>query len=146
MVLMLHTIYQPYTKRIHNIVDMLLFVNLLLINSLSSFNYHKITSCNVKLRDIRAAAIVQQILIYIPVILFATYMIVGYIFFQRKHAPGLIILKVVKKLKQSMRSVSSRNENSSSNDEDELFRDRFMDEEVDCHDYHRLEDINRHNI
>ena len=71
--LTLHTVCQPYIKRIHNVIDTLLFANLVLINSLSFFNYHKTRSQRVQYSATVLAAIVQQMLIYLPLIVIGFY-------------------------------------------------------------------------
>ena len=71
--LTLHTICQPYIKRVHNIIDTLLFANLVLINYLSFFNYHKTRSQRIQYSATVSAAIVQQVLIYLPLIVIGVY-------------------------------------------------------------------------
>ena len=41
-ILVIHAIVQPYTRRLHNIIDFLLFGNLATINALTLLQYHKI--------------------------------------------------------------------------------------------------------
>ena len=73
-ILTLHTLCQPYIKRIHNIIDALLFCNLVLINSLSLFNFH-----NSKLNDpmsfISTSIVVQLLLIYLPGMILTVYLL-----------------------------------------------------------------------
>ena len=68
-ILTLHTICQPYIKRVHNITDALLFANLLLITLLSSLNYHKSRDHR---KDDQAGVVssftVQLVLIYLPLV------------------------------------------------------------------------------
>ena len=40
IMIILHTTFQPYKKRVHNIVDLLLFFNLTLINGITIYNFH----------------------------------------------------------------------------------------------------------
>ena len=76
-ILSLHTICQPYTKKAHNIIDTLLFVNLILINSLSFFNYYKShTQWGVHKGATTSPAIVQLVLIYLPLIVVGVYVLV----------------------------------------------------------------------
>ena len=63
-IISLHTICQPYIKRMYNIVDALLFANLLLITLLSSFNYHK----SAQQEGIASSSVVQLVLIYLPLV------------------------------------------------------------------------------
>ena len=65
-ILSLHNICQPYTMRPHNIVDALLFLNLILITSFSLFNYHRSQRQKLHERDFTFAAVIQIILIYLP--------------------------------------------------------------------------------
>lgn len=66
-ILILHSIFQPYIKRAHNVIDTLLFANLLIINFLSFVNYYrsqqKLPHYN---GSITAPAIAQLVLIYAP--------------------------------------------------------------------------------
>ena len=73
LILMLHTIFQPYTKKCHNLIDALLFADLLLINSLSSFNFQKINSRKAQYGATVTPAIVQLVLIYSPLVIILTY-------------------------------------------------------------------------
>ena len=76
-ILSLHTICQPYTKKAHNVIDTLLFVNLILINSLSFFNYYKShTQWGVRKGATISPAIVQLVLIYLPLIVVSVYVLV----------------------------------------------------------------------
>ena len=75
-ILTIHTICQPYVKRAHNIIDTLLFVNLILINSLSFFNYYKShTQWGIRKGATLLPAIVQLVLIYLPLIVVGVYVL-----------------------------------------------------------------------
>ena len=71
-ILVVHIVIQPYKKRIHNIVDALLFANLASINALSLFNYQKAVQgllLNLDLFDYFLVYFwIQQILIYLPLV------------------------------------------------------------------------------
>ena len=68
-VLALHATCQPYTKKVHNIVDTLLFTNLTIINGISFANYHqKQTQQDTvsKSTSFSMSVVLQLILVYIP--------------------------------------------------------------------------------
>ena len=76
-ILTLHTICQPYIKRVHNIIDTLLFVNLVVINFLSSFNYHSSRAEKEMEQEATVlTSIVQLVLIYLPILAMGAYVIV----------------------------------------------------------------------
>ena len=75
-ILTLHTICQPYTKKAHNVIDTLLFVNLILINFLSFFNYYKShTQWGIRQGATISPAIVQLVLIYLPLLVVSVYVL-----------------------------------------------------------------------
>ena len=130
--LTLHTICQPYIKRAHNIIDALLFANLVLINSLSLFNYHKSRSERKQYRATVSAAIVQLVLIYLPLIIMGVYLLL----ILCKHVvkqgcmsqtvTKMFIPERINKLREFVQTISSLNESSDSNEE--FVHDRQMDE------------------
>ena len=71
-ILTFHTLCQPYVKRIHNIIDALLFCNLVLINSLSLFNFH---NSNDPMSYISTSIVVQLLLIYLPGVILTIYLL-----------------------------------------------------------------------
>ena len=74
--LTLHTVCQPYIKRAHNIIDALLFINLILINFLSFFNYHRsLSQKGMEQRTTVIASTIQLVLIYLPLIMMGAYML-----------------------------------------------------------------------
>jgi hypothetical protein len=73
--LLLHTICQPYIKRAHNIIDALLFSNLILINFLLFFNYHKSRSQKPNIHAIHSSALVQLMLVYLPLAVMGVYVL-----------------------------------------------------------------------
>lgn len=79
------TTIQPYKRRIHNIVDGLLFANLLFINFASLFIDVKLVNNdgNVE-RSILATRIVQLVLIYVPIISAIWYFIFIVVLFIRQ--------------------------------------------------------------
>ena len=72
-----HTICQPYIKRAHNIIDALLFTDLILINFLSFFNYHiSRTPKGIEQGTMLTSSIVQLVLIYLPLVVMGAYILV----------------------------------------------------------------------
>ena len=64
----LHAIVQPHKKRIHNVVDVLLFANLAAINVLSLLNYHKATLGRPNSHFVKFSFFFQVVLIYLPLV------------------------------------------------------------------------------
>lgn len=75
LLLMVHCICQPYQKRWHNILDALLFANLIVINGLTSQNYFaRRVDVGLYYGDIIAVSqTIQVILIYLPLLYMAVY-------------------------------------------------------------------------
>ena len=75
VLLALHAISQPYIKRAHNIIDVLLLTDLVLINGLSFLNYYR-TRLN-KPRYQRDSTVtparIQLVLIYLPLVIMGVY-------------------------------------------------------------------------
>ena len=68
-VLALHAICQPYIKKVHNIVDTLLFTNLAIINGISFANFHQKQTHHDKASKstpFSMSVILQLILVYMP--------------------------------------------------------------------------------
>ena len=66
LMLLLHTICQPYKKRLHNIVDTLLFLNLAMINVLSLYNFSSMKSEVKSSSSLAGLGMVQVTLIALP--------------------------------------------------------------------------------
>ena len=62
---MLHSLCQPYRKWSHNIIDSLIFSNMIIINSLSAYQYHWYSTHLSKTSEVFW---VRLIMIYLPVI------------------------------------------------------------------------------
>jgi predicted outer membrane repeat protein len=133
-ILALHAICQPYVKRSHNIIDILLLANLIIISCLSFYNYHR----NHYLRGVKhsttaPAAIVQLVLIYLPLIALCTYilMIACKMVKKRKKivfsASDKLVPRRANRLREFIRTISDENDDS---DEVELTHDQLMDEDV----------------
>ena len=78
LLLMLHTVFQPYTIRVYNIIDGCLFANLALIYSIAGYNYlfsqGLIETYSIQTTYITTTASIQLILIYLPIIGMAIYL------------------------------------------------------------------------
>ena len=78
LILALHALFHPYQKRVHNVIDTLLFTNLLLINSITCIHYYLFQSQEqrptVKDKVAKTAAI-QMILIYLPITIMLFYLL-----------------------------------------------------------------------
>ena len=132
-VIALHAICQPYIKRAHNIIDTLLFCNILFIASLSFFNYHKSYTKIRKGEGARVSpAIVQLVLIYAPLLIVAICilaMLCKYILDKRGCKNLLNSSNNTITLKEFIRNISTRDDDTDSCDE-ELTHDKLMDEDV----------------
>lgn len=73
-VLVVHSIYQPYQNHWHNVLDTLLFGNLIIINSITFINYY-LTRVDGGNRDLvtNSTGAIQVVLIYLPLIYIAVY-------------------------------------------------------------------------
>ena len=75
----LHALCQPYASKIHNAIDTLLFGNLALINAFTFAHYHTFRTKSggqAAVEYIKASAAIQLLLIYLPFLIMAVYMIV----------------------------------------------------------------------
>ena len=127
IMLMVHSIFQPYHKRSHNIVDSLIFSDLALINGFSLFNYASIQLGTKQHFEVFAA--IQLVLIYIPII---------YIFI-------LLILKLLwcykpmrKKLQPLNQYISIFNQYQQETDEQQHLLDEDEEERWDNFDADHL--------
>ncbi len=82
LMLLIHSVAQPYVNRSYNIVDALLLTDLVLINMLTAFNYYYTRVIAEEVRDqqvIDVTTSFQLILIYLPILAMCVYlMIKGY--------------------------------------------------------------------
>ena len=86
VILTVHSVLQPHKERKHNIVDSLLFANLCLINSISLYYYGR-TEFLGSLSDeviINVLAIVQAVLIILPLLLGTILLVVDWIMSKKK--------------------------------------------------------------
>ena len=153
-VLALHAVSQPYTVKVHNIVDTLLFTNLAIINAISFANYNRNQNYGEKVYEmkfINVSIAIQLVLIYVPLIAMAVYAIVAIC----KHYPlrkskqnGSLERSLIEnissgktfKLKLLLRTNGSSSHGVRSNDEDELPHRLTVD--IDDMDYQYFEDDN----
>ena len=76
IIIAFHAAMQPYQKTWHNIVDGFIFSDLAIINALSIYIYIKATDLNQAEREsISIAIVVRLLLIYLPLIYAASYLI-----------------------------------------------------------------------
>lgn len=134
-ILTLHTVCQPYIKRIHNIIDTLLFANLLLINCLTSFNYNRSRS-HEKIKanqgPMISSFIVQLMLIYLPLVVMGVYILIALCKNIVKHGCGNVFATILPKKANTLREVV---QGSSVSDEDELIHDRLLDKHINYPNY-----------
>ena len=136
-ILVVHTLFQPYVKRAHNIIDTLLLADLIIISCLSFYNYHR----NHYLRGVKhttttSAAKLQLVLIYLPLIVLGVYILMIVCKKIKKHklitffVSDKLVPKRANKLREFIRTISNE---SGDNDLDELelTHDQLMDEDVD---------------
>ena len=77
--LALHAVCQPYTFKMHNVIDSLLFADLILLNAITFFHYHSFYASARNLtgtEDVAVTAVVQLILIYLPFFIMVVYVVV----------------------------------------------------------------------
>ena len=70
--LILHAVCQPYKKRLHNIIDALLFGNLAVINAITMYNFSTLRS--VIPLDVSITSWIQIILIFFPLLIMLIYL------------------------------------------------------------------------
>ena len=121
IMLALHALFQPYQRRVHNIIDTLLFIDLVLINSFAFYHYHLFQSQESRhtvKENVSITAGIQMTLIYFPLLIVILYMLVVgckrvYCLYSKKHAshnqeeidkPGTQSLR---RLRAAVRSISS---------------------------------------
>ena len=81
--LVLHALFQPYASRVHNIIDTLLFGNLALINAITFAHYYKFRTRSGRQAAVeytKASAAFQLVLIYLPLLVVAAYVVIVIIF------------------------------------------------------------------
>ena len=138
MVLMVHAICQPYIKRAHNVIDTFLLVDLIVINTLSLFNYYRsLTRWGITQGVTVSSAVLQLTLIYLPLIVTGICLIVVTTKkvlqlsrinnSQLQNINRVYASKKINTLRELIESFRLRNE-VSSREEDEFF-DQLVDED-----------------
>ena len=127
-ILTLHTICQPYIKRAHNIIDALLLTDLALINSLSFLNYHKSLSQGIQYGATISPAIVQLVILYLPLVVMGSYLLVILCkivvsqICKSQGATTLFSSGRANKLRELVQSISTQDEDSDSIGEEFPYR------------------------
>lgn len=137
VILSLHTICQPYIKKVHNIIDTLLFANLLLINFFSYLNFQSTNTQSVQYGSTVAPAVMQLILIYTPLIVMVVYQLsTACIKLVRKPKVITILLpKQAIKLRQLLQGKVLKHDSTSSNEE-HIIHERLIDSLEYYREYH----------
>ena len=123
IMLSFHAISQPYVRRAHNIIDALLLTDLVLINSISFLNYYR-TRLKEKSDSTVSPAILQLVLIYLPLVIMSIYML--FVLYKYLRKKGCKVLKSVafvpkraKRLRELVQSISVL-DSDPEQDDDEL--------------------------
>ena len=135
IILTLHTLCQPYVKKAHNIIDTLLFTNLVLINFLSFFNYHSNHyKRGVEHNATTLPAMVQMILIYMPLIVLGIYLMV---ISCKKCGCGRLLESIVPtRASDFVLNMCMKNRDTGSIERELILHERVIDEDVDnLHQY-----------
>ena len=80
VIFMLHALCQPYAKRVHNIIDTLLFADLALINIITFAHYYVLRTAldrHEAMNYINTTMIIQLVLIYLPLLVMMGYAFVS---------------------------------------------------------------------
>ena len=135
LILTLHTICQPYIKRLHNIIDTLLFANLLLINFLTSFNYNSSRGhqeIKAEHGPMMLSSAVQLMLIYFPLVVMGVYILIALCKNIAKHGCKNLSVTILPKRANALKELVL---SSSLNHEDELIHDRLLDNRMNYPNY-----------
>ena len=76
VMLTLQAITYPYRRRWHNIIDVLLFANLAVINAMTMYNYKRSKERNLDTRSINAMFTIQTILVSTPFVCMVCFVII----------------------------------------------------------------------
>ena len=116
----LHTICQPYIKKAHNIIDALLFADLVLINFLSYLNFQNMTSQRVRYGATVTPAIIQLVLIYLPLLVMLFYQLSVFLVWLSNFPKVTKVAsqKMSVKLRRMINGMSSHRDSTSSSEED----------------------------
>ena len=131
-----HTICQPYIKRAHNIIDALLFTNLILINLLSFFNYHRSrTPKGIVQGTTLTSSIIQLVLIYLPLVLMGVYILVRLCKSISKYGCRKLLTRITtmlihqraNRLSEMVQTIRAKNNDMDSNEQ--FIHERILDKD-----------------
>ena len=109
VILALHSLCQPYSYKGHNMIDTLLFTDLILITAITFFHLYVIrsrVSQQTAVEDITVSAVIQMVLVYLPLIIMVAYIVVSvYRFSCRKRNPNKSINKLSSRLRDLMAPI-----------------------------------------
>lgn len=103
----IHAVCQPYKKRWHNILDALLFLNLSLINMITSFNFQYTISATPYDHYINIASTLQVVLLYLPLAYMTIYTVAKTISSAKKTKLGSKVLSLLSRWKSRSSSEPS---------------------------------------
>ena len=143
LILAIHAFCQPYTKRVYNMIDTVLFTDLLLINSITCIHYYLFQSRenqNTVNTKVARIAIIQAILIYLPFITMLACMLLfglrrmysSYYYKQYRNQSSRNIT-----LSNSFMKLRARVNSKELLDDNESY---FNEQELDDTSYNRFED------
>jgi hypothetical protein len=106
IIMALHALFQPYAKKVHNIIDTLLFADLALINGITLAHYYIFRTALSRLTAVEyvnKTMAVQLVLIYLPLLVMLGYaFLLAYKFISGKKYPS-------KKFESLFYKLSSKN-------------------------------------
>ena len=132
LILAIHAFCQPYTKRIYNMIDTVLFTDLLLINTITCIHYYLLQSRenqHTVNKKAESTAIIQAILIYLPFItMVASVLLFGlrqmysmsYKKYGNQSARNIALSNSFRKLRAKVNSKKLLDDNESDFNEQEL--------------------------
>ena len=141
--LTLHIVCQPFLKRVHNVIDALLIVNLLLINNIAFFKFYRrniLVSIRRLPKDVDALAlhVLQLVLLYLPIVTAGVYLL---IVICKKGINSGCLCAVLRKLsisippsvssiRELMAAVKKRSASCSSEEHPELSLDNLIEDRL----------------
>ena len=153
LMLAIHAFSQPYMKRVHNMVDTILFTDLLLINSIICIHYFLFQSQENRYtvnQKVISTSIIQAVLIYLPFTIMAIYvLVIGYIRVSRyssimKYAgegeENSSTAQTLRRLRAAVQSFSSVNGDISVQDDDEELPHRLIAEQLHYKHFENTDD------
>ena len=125
IMLFIHSICQPYKRKWHNVLDALVFVNLLLINGITAYNFHYTEKDIAQKIGTDTFIHMQLILVYLPLAYFVIYTVVCIIVKIRrirkvKSSSLAIQLRQLMKMAGSEEELPSRLEQNDQESDDEV--------------------------